>query len=81
MAAAPTPEETARAILRALVRSIRLRAGQGALVEPLNRQARVEGVDPRDFPAGLSHAVDRGWLVYDRNRAWVGLTEAGFEAA
>jgi hypothetical protein len=48
------------------------------LIEPLNRRVRAEGVDPFDLPAGLTYAVDRGWLVYDARSGWVGLTDAGF---
>jgi hypothetical protein len=76
-----TPEETARAILRALVQGLRVRAGQGALIEPLSHRTRADGVDPVDLPAGLQHAVDRAWLVHDGGREWVRLTDAGFAAA
>jgi hypothetical protein len=60
---------------------MRLRAGQGALIEPLNHRTRADGVDPLDLPAGLQHAVDRAWLVYDGGSEWVRLTEAGFATA
>jgi hypothetical protein len=81
MASTPTPEETARAILRILVHRLRLRRGQGTLLGTLKQQTRAEGIDPRDFPAGFQHAVDHRWLIYDAASSWVGLTEAGIAAA
>jgi hypothetical protein len=70
--------ETARAILRALVEGMQLRGGQGALIEPLSHRLRADGVDLFEVSAGLRHAVDQGWLLYDERNAWIRVTDAGF---
>lgn len=73
-------EETARAILLALVQGMQLRGGQGALIEPLSHRLRAGGVDLFDVSAGIRHAVDQGWLLYDERNAWIRVTDAGFAA-
>lgn len=73
-------EETARAILLALVQGMQLRGGQGALIEPLSHRLRAGGVDFFDVSAGIRHAVDQGWLLYDERNAWIRVTDAGFAA-
>jgi hypothetical protein len=70
-------EETARAILLALVKGMQLRGGQGAQIEPLSHRLRADGVDLLDVSAGLRHAVEQGWLLYDERNAWIRLTDVG----
>lgn len=76
-----TPDQTARAILRLLVRGMRLRAGSGVVLELLDQHARAEGLESDELLEGLIHAHLQGWLVYDNERAWVGLTKAGLAVA
>jgi len=76
-----TPEQTARAVLQALVHRVRVRAGQGALIELLKNRAEAEGVDWFDLSAGLKYAAGRAWLVYDERNGWVRLTDAGWLAS
>jgi len=78
MSTTPTPERTARVILRVLVHGLRLRAGQGVLVDLLRQRLHGEGVEWHDVPQGLRHAASQGWLLYDERNAWVRLMEAGF---
>jgi hypothetical protein len=59
---------------------MQLRGGQGALIEPLSHRLRADGVDLFDVSAGLRHAVDQGWLLYDERNAWIRMTDAGFAA-
>jgi hypothetical protein len=73
-------EETARAILLALVQGMQLRGRQGAQLEPLSHRLRADGVDLMEVSAGLRHAVDQGWLLYDERNAWIRLTDVGFAA-
>jgi len=76
-----SPDDTARAIVRTLVKRLKLRPGQGALLGAVIQNAQSEGVDRQDLEAGLEHANSRGWILYDPNRHWVGLTDAGAAAA
>jgi hypothetical protein len=73
-------EETARAILLALVQGMQLRGGQGAQIESLSHRLRADGVDLLDVSAGLRHAVEQGWLLYDERNAWIRLTDVGAAA-
>jgi hypothetical protein len=80
MATAPSPDDTARAILRALISRLKLRGGQGALLGAVIQNAQAEGVDRRDFEAGLQRAIARGWILYDPDKQWLGLTGDGQSA-
>lgn len=81
MTDAPTPDQSARAILRVLVRGMQLRAGNGVLLELLDQHARAEGMESNELLGGLMHAHLQGWLVYDKDRRWVGLRKAGLAVA
>ena len=76
-----SPDQTARAILRVLVRSMQLRVGNGVLLELLDQHARGEGVGPNELWDGLMHAHRQGWVVYDNYSACVRLTKAGLAVA
>jgi hypothetical protein len=79
--ATSSPDDTARAIVRTLIKRLKLRPGQGALLGAVIQNVQSEGVDRQDLEAGLEHAKSRGWILYDSNRHWVGLTDAGVAAA
>jgi hypothetical protein len=77
---APTPHDTAIAILRTLVKRLKLRPGQSALLKAVLQNAEAEGVDRQDFEAGLNHAASNAWIVHDFSSQTVRLTQAGFAA-
>jgi len=81
VATAPSPEDTARAILQTLVTRLNVRGGQGALRDAVIQNARSQGVDPEDFEAGLTFAIAQGWILSVPSKHWVGLTDAGFATA
>jgi hypothetical protein len=80
MRIAASADDTARAILRALVVRLKVRGGQGALLRVVIQNAQSEGVESQDFEAGLKHAIEQGWIGHDSpsGKHWVGLTDAGF---
>lgn len=81
MAVAPSDDEIARAILGALVHSLKVPAGQWAPLMAVRQHAQADGVDPQDFPRGLQYAEAQAWIQYDPQQPSVGLTDAGYAAA
>jgi hypothetical protein len=75
------PEDTAQAIVRTLVKRLKLRGGQGALLETVIQNVRSEGIDDREFEMGLREAATKGWIIHDRSNHSVRLTDAGYAAA
>ena len=81
MAEAPTPEQTAGAIL-GLFKKANKRAGEGMVlgsITIMNMQIMQTGIDMRgaDVRAGLDYAVKQGWL--EKAGSEMRLTEAGFK--
>jgi hypothetical protein len=74
------PDHIAGAILRTLVMHLKLRAGQGALLETVLQNVRSEGINHQAFENGLRAATEKGWIVYDRTSHSVRLTDEGFAA-
>lgn len=78
---ASAPDHIARAIVRTLATRLKLRAGQGALLETVIRNVRPEGISHQEFEAGLREAAQKGWIVHDRSNHTVRLTNDGLAAA
>lgn len=79
--AIPTPEETARVLLTAMVKDLGMRPGNAIFIQALKVKARERGVYYEDIAPGLERVVENGWLEENLDRRSLHLTEAGFAAA
>ena len=76
MATIPTPEETARQILKIFVDPpYRCRAG-----DVLQYRNFVGKIDNRDFDPGMQYAIQQGW-IQDLGKGSYKLTQTGFDEA
>lgn len=73
-------DHIARAIVRTLVTRLKLRAGQGALLETVIQNVRPEGINHQEFEIGLRDATEKGWIVHDRSNRTIHLTNNGLSA-
>jgi hypothetical protein len=73
---APSPAESARAILRTMV-ALGTQANEIAILGPVNTAFVEAGGRAEQFAEGIEHAAQQGWLVIDESR--ITLTEPGFE--
>jgi hypothetical protein len=76
MAEPPYTDESARAILQCFA-DLRLRGGEKMRSWQL-KQSFFQNLKFRagDYPAGLSYAIENGWLAKDAD--WIILTETGY---
>jgi hypothetical protein len=73
--AIPTPEETARVLLTAMVKDLGMRPGNAVFIQALKVRTRERGVHYEDIAPGLERAVENGWLEENVDRRSLHLTE------
>ncbi len=73
------PTRIAKDIVEALVTDLKLRPGEFVYEKPLATAFGARRLTFEDILAGLEHAKQQGWLVYDPVQCIYTLTHAGFE--
>ena len=81
MATLPTPEETAREILKIFVGHFKCRAGDVLRVNNFLAVWHTRGLASEDFKPGMEYAVTQGWIEVQAGGESFKLTDAGFAAA
>jgi len=73
------PARIATDIVKAVVTDLKLRPGEFVYEKPLGTAFRARGLTVEDIGAGLEHAKQQGWLVFDPVQRIYTLTHAGFD--
>lgn len=82
MAKTPSPADTAKVIIDALVTDLGLRVGQAVPLRELKARTRARGVHDEDLVAGLNYAENKeNWIEVGRPQGFIRLTDPGFAAA
>jgi hypothetical protein len=76
----PSPEETAKILLRILVVDLVVRPGQIFPIHALVAKARGRDIHADDIDSGFSYAQTEGWVEKAASLVMWRLTEAGFAA-
>jgi hypothetical protein len=79
MAKIPSPEETAREILRVFVSDFNLRPGGGLMAQNLRSEWIKHGQHNEDLSPGMEYAIRKGWMEVSPEGDSYKLTEAGYE--
>lgn len=78
MADAPTPEQSARAIL-AIFAQHNVRAGEILMPGQLNSQFLMQLGSAAEYASGIRYAFDNGWLSPGPTGSTIVLTDLGFD--
>lgn len=80
MATVPSPEESARKILKLFVVHFKGRAGHVLRPNNFNSVLHSYNIRESDFNEGMQYAIEREWIESSQGQSYT-LTQAGFDEA
>ncbi|HIE4123809.1 MULTISPECIES: hypothetical protein [Stenotrophomonas maltophilia group] len=80
MATVPSPEQSARKILKLFVEHFEARAGKVLRLSNFNSVIYDYDIKASDFNDGLQYALEKEWIEHSQGQSYI-LTQAGFDEA